>query len=162
MEIVLNNPSHTLRQLGRTNRHFTPFFALNKSIDRKATERKFHNHPRGKTMSSLWFCPFSYLLLQRFLEAYKRLSDWLCGTNILTWVRQNIFVGNFHVLMKRYQTTDAVIAVIILFKIDRLSRQWGALVENGEDICRKDLFWLPGRYQQGGWSHSYICLLRSA
>ena len=26
----------------------------------------------------------------------------------------------------------------------------GTLVENGEDICRKDLFWLPGRYQQGG------------
>ena len=38
----------------------------------------------------------------------------------------------------------------------------GTLVENGEDICRKDLFWLPGRYQQGGCSHSYICLLRSA
>ena len=26
----------------------------------------------------------------------------------------------------------------------------GTLVENGEDICRKALFWLPGRYQQGG------------
>ena len=26
----------------------------------------------------------------------------------------------------------------------------GTLVENGEDICRKALFWLPGRYQQRG------------
>ena len=26
----------------------------------------------------------------------------------------------------------------------------GTLVENGEDICRKDLFSLPGRYQQRG------------
>ena len=26
----------------------------------------------------------------------------------------------------------------------------GTLVENGEDICLKDLFWFPGRYQQRG------------
>ena len=77
-----------------------------------------------------------------FREVFSLLPSCLCG---FIW-SNTMELGGFG--------KDTCLADESLYNL--LSTQFGSvdnggtLVENGEDICRKDLFWLPGRYQQGG------------
>ena len=73
-----------------------------------------------------------------FREAFSLLPSCLCG-----FIRSNtIEMGSFG--------KDTCFSDEMQCPYEGSVDNGGTLVENGEDICRKDLFWLPGRYQQGG------------